>query len=153
LTFTLASGALPPGITQVANILSGTPTGVGVVAYNFTFNATDNANQTTMSFVNQIIVTSVNPPPPVFVTNVMPDLVGLELLLQEAIDLLTQLNILVPASIGYFGQYPIKVVWQQATTMRGYVTAQSIAAGTVNVPANTPITLTVNDYAPGVAWP
>jgi len=81
----------------------------------------------------------------------MPNCVGL--LLQAAIALLQQAGILVPASIGYFGVYPITVTWVQDTSFPGVVIGQSLAAGTQPVKANTPITLTVNDFATGVAWP
>ena len=81
----------------------------------------------------------------------MPNLVGV--LLQEALQILQWANILVPSSIGYFGTYPITVVWQTSSGTRGFVTGQSIAAGATGVPVNAPITLTVNDFAMGVVFP
>jgi beta-lactam-binding protein with PASTA domain len=83
-------------------------------------------------------------------TGNMPNLVGLPL--WDAIGLLQQNGILVPASIGYFGTYPISVIWVPASVNRGIVIAQSIAVG-VNVPPNSPVVLTVNDYPIAVAFP
>ena len=106
----------------------------------------------------------------------MPNLVGL--LLQEALQELEEAGILVPSSIGYFGTYPITVVWTLpvsvsggfvfgsgafgvasfGTTLQlplgpGIVNAQSIAAGTGYVPPNTPIKLGVNQFPFGSVFP
>lgn len=86
-----------------------------------------------------------------FIPGQMPNLVGV--LLQEALEQLQWANILVPSAIGYFGTYPVTVTWQAASGTRGFVTAQSIAAGTPNVPVNAPIALTVNDFATAVVFP
>lgn len=81
----------------------------------------------------------------------MPYLVGQ--LLWQALQDLQDAGILVPAKIGYFGTYPITVDWLGSDTDHGVVQSQSIAPYTPNVPVNTPITLTVNDYVPAVAFP
>lgn len=81
---------------------------------------------------------------------IMPNLIGQ--LLWDAIALLQAAGILVPASIGYFGTYPISVLWVPATINRGVVIAQPFIAG-VPVKPNTPIVLTVNDYPVSVAFP
>lgn len=85
-----------------------------------------------------------------FVITGMPNLIGV--LLWQAIALLQDAGILVPASIGYFGTYPISVKWVPAVINRGFVVAQSIIAG-VNVKPNTPILLTVNNFPDSVAFP
>ena len=92
----------------------------------------------------------VSTPIMLFAPGLMPNLVGLPL--QEALWVLQQTGFLVPAAIGYFGTYPVTVVWKAADTNHGIVTAQSLPAG---LPAgiNQPITLTVNDYPTGVAFP
>ena len=55
MTFALASGALPPGLSlSSAGILSGTPTTVG--PYQFTVSATDYAGLSTVSGVNFITI-------------------------------------------------------------------------------------------------
>jgi beta-lactam-binding protein with PASTA domain len=81
----------------------------------------------------------------------MPNCVGL--LLQAAIALLQQVGIVVPASIGYFGIYPVSVTWAADISQPGVVVAQSIAVGTSPVAPNTPIRLIVNDFAVSVAFP
>jgi hypothetical protein len=87
----------------------------------------------------------------------MPTVTGQ--LLADAIALLQSSGVLVPASIGYFGTYPISAKWNRATIKNGaispipgIVTAQSISAGT-NVSANTPVILTVNEYPIAVVFP
>lgn len=80
----------------------------------------------------------------------MPSLIGH--ILWDAIALLQAAGILVPASIGYFGTYPISVKWIPASINGGVVVAQSIIAG-VNVKPNTPILLTVKDFPFAVAFP
>ncbi len=65
-TFTISSGALPPGLTLTATsggtaLVSGTPTVAGT--FNFTITATD-ANGCTGSLVYSSQVTNAPPPPP-----------------------------------------------------------------------------------------
>jgi beta-lactam-binding protein with PASTA domain len=80
----------------------------------------------------------------------MPFLVGLEL--YEAIEVLQAVGIYVPSKIGYFGTFPISVIWQKSTQFPGTVLAQSIPFGQT-VTVNFPITLTVSEYPVAVAFP
>ena len=78
----------------------------------------------------------------------MPNVIGLEyaaaqLALQTA-------GVFVPASIGYFGVWPITEVWQRSSQPPSTVLAQSIAAGS-QVAANAPITLTLAQFPMSVA--
>jgi beta-lactam-binding protein with PASTA domain len=85
-------------------------------------------------------------------TNVptMPNLVGLEL--WDAIGVLEEVGIYVPSKVGYFGVFPISVIWRQSSVAAGTVLLQSIQTGQ-NVKPNFPITLTVSDYPISVAFP
>jgi hypothetical protein len=66
ITWSLASGTLPPGITLGANgILSGTPTSVG--SFTFTVQVTDGISTTTASFTIQVSLV-----PLTFTSNTMP---------------------------------------------------------------------------------
>lgn len=58
LSFAVASGTLPPGITLVAGVLAGTPTGLGIGTYIFTFSATDSTGTATISPVSYMILVS-----------------------------------------------------------------------------------------------
>jgi hypothetical protein len=66
ITWSLASGTLPPGITLSANgILSGTPTAVG--SFTFTVQVTDGISTTTASFTVNVSLAAL-----VFTSNTMP---------------------------------------------------------------------------------
>lgn len=80
----------------------------------------------------------------------MPNLVGLELYSAQAA--LQSAGILVPASIGYFGIWPIGVLWQKSTFPSATVLTQSIASGNPTT-VNTPLTLGVSQYRTAVAYP
>lgn len=83
---------------------------------------------------------------------VMPNVVGL--ILQEALLMLEQAGVLVPKSIGYFGVYPITVVWIPYTErkMHNIVEAQSVAANAAVIP-NASITLYVYQFPMNVTFP
>jgi beta-lactam-binding protein with PASTA domain len=80
----------------------------------------------------------------------VPNVVGQQL--GQALAMLQSAGVLVPSALGYFGVYPITVVWEAATINRGMVMAQSPPSATMVAP-NSPITLTVNDYVPAVIFP
>jgi len=111
-------------------------------------------------FPNGIIywITPITPPPPPTPTGpVMPELVGLNI--WEAIEALETAGVYVPAKIGYFGTFPISVMWQPQLPKSPVdlaqdfiVTAQSLAAG-LQAQVNQPILLTVYEPATGVAFP
>lgn len=90
------------------------------------------------------------PPPPIAQPNIIPSLVGLEYF--EAILVLQQQGIFAPASLGYFGAFPISVIWAQSAVPPGTVLAQVPQPGTF-VPANGPVTLTVSEFPIAVAFP
>lgn len=91
----------------------------------------------------------VTPPPPPTSPNIMPSVVGMEF--YEAILELQQVGIFSPGALGYFGTFPIAIIWVPGP-FPGIVQAQSIAPGTF-VPANTPMTLTVSEFPISVAFP
>lgn len=80
----------------------------------------------------------------------MPNVVGLGL--SDAQDSLQTAGVLVPSSIGYFGTWPISVVWLTASPFE-LVTAQTPASGTTNVAANSAVILTCNNPKLSVAYP
>jgi beta-lactam-binding protein with PASTA domain len=80
----------------------------------------------------------------------MPYVVGLEI--YEVILILQQVGIFVPASLGYFGTFPITIIWKRSSQLPGTVLAQLPQPGTF-VPANGPVTLTVAEFPIGVAFP
>ena len=80
----------------------------------------------------------------------MPNVVGLELAAAQLA--LQNAGVLVLASIGYFGTWPITIDWIRSNTPPSTVTAQNPASG-ASVAANAPVTLTVSDYPVSVAYP
>ena len=76
ITYSVSTGALPPGIVPSGNLLSGTPTSTGT--YNFTITAADSANQSasqqeTVTVVAQLVlVTSSLPSTTVNVAKTVP---------------------------------------------------------------------------------
>lgn len=100
-------------------------------------------------------LTPSQPPPSGLV---VPNLVGM--ILQEAEHALQVAGILVPTSIGYFGVWPITVIWviNPPTLLANnpsnfpVVIAQSIPPGSSGTP-NMAITLTVIQPAGGVSYP
>jgi beta-lactam-binding protein with PASTA domain len=80
----------------------------------------------------------------------MPNVVGLEL--PAAQLALQSAGILVLASIGYFGTWPIAVKWLKSNQPPGTVLAQSPVAGNF-VEINGNVVLTVAEYPIAVAWP
>jgi hypothetical protein len=93
-------------------------------------------------------------------TVIMPNVVGV--ILQQALVLLQNAGVLVPAAIGYFGTYPVTVKFIPSTSVTvkdatyigdfGVVHAQSIAAG-IAVTPNTPITLICSEFPANVTFP
>jgi hypothetical protein len=87
-------------------------------------------------------------------TGPMPNLAGLNL--WEALDVLQKAGILVPSAIGYFGTYPVTVVWQKGTPLAiaqdFIVIAQSIGVG-ASPGINPPIVLTVWEPPTSVSFP
>ncbi len=81
---------------------------------------------------------------------IMPNVVGLKLYSAQAS--LQAAGVLVPASIGYFGIWPITAIWQQSKQPPTTVLSQSINSGNT-VPANAPITLGVVEFVTAVAYP
>jgi len=79
----------------------------------------------------------------------MPNVVGLNL--QDAQTSLTNAGILVPSSIGYFGNWPITVNWLSGTF--DVVTAQNPSSGTTNIVANSAVTLSVGNPKLSIAYP
>jgi beta-lactam-binding protein with PASTA domain len=90
------------------------------------------------------------PAPPVQQANIMPSLIGLEY--PAALLGLQQLGIFVPASLGYFGTFPITIIWARSAQPPGTVLAQVPQPGTY-VAANGPVTLTASEFPMGVAFP
>jgi hypothetical protein len=82
---------------------------------------------------------------------VMPSLVGLEL--YDGIGVLQEEGIFVPAKIGYFGTFPISVIWQQSVVAGGTILAQSIPAGSGVSSINPSMVLSVSAYPMSVAFP
>jgi beta-lactam-binding protein with PASTA domain len=81
---------------------------------------------------------------------VLPNLVGLEL--YDGIEVLQAAGVYVPAKIGYFGTFPISVIWQQSNIEPGTILLQMPIAGTGAV-INELITLNVSAYPVSVAFP
>jgi hypothetical protein len=67
--------------------------------------------------------------------------------------MMQQAGVLNPATIGYFGTDPITLVWQKSSFPGGVVLAQVPSAGTVGFKTNSPITLTVSEFAVGASYP
>ena len=81
----------------------------------------------------------------------MPNMIGM--LLRGAEQSLQDAGILVPLSIGYFGKWPITVLWVQSTTPPGTVVGQ-IPAPNAPMPApNGLVTLLVSEMPMNVAYP
>lgn len=79
----------------------------------------------------------------------MPNLVGLNL--QEAEATLESAGVINLSTLGYFGVWPITATWV-AGAKAGIVQAQSPASSS-QVVANSPIALTLGQYAVGVSYP
>lgn len=81
----------------------------------------------------------------------MPNVVGLEY--PAALAALVTAGVRV-LPLGYFQVDPVILSWiPHAAKVPGVVTAQSPASGTMNVPANAAVSLTVANYAVSVAYP
>jgi beta-lactam-binding protein with PASTA domain len=81
----------------------------------------------------------------------MPNLVGLEY--PAALAALVTAGVRV-LPLGYFQADPVTISWiATAAAKPGFVTAQSPANGTTGVLANSPVSLTVANYAVSVAYP
>lgn len=80
----------------------------------------------------------------------MPNVVGLELAAAQLA--LQTAGVLVPASIGYFGTWPITVKWQSTNKPPSTITAQSPSSGQT-VAANAAVTLTAAEYPIAVVYP
>jgi len=81
----------------------------------------------------------------------MPDLLGY--LFDEALLILQQYKIYVPSALGYFSAFPYTLVFEPSNEPPSTVVAQSIPAGTLNIVANTPMTLTLSEFPMSVAAP
>lgn len=79
----------------------------------------------------------------------MPNVVGLNL--QEAEQTLKAAGVINLSSLGYFGTWPISAKWVPGGKA-GIVQAQSPASSS-QVVANSPIALTLGQYAVGVSYP
>lgn len=80
----------------------------------------------------------------------MPNTVGL--LSAAAQAALQSAGVLVPASIGYFGVYPVSIFWQRSALPPTTVIAQSPASGNT-VAANASVILTCAEFPFSVAFP
>jgi hypothetical protein len=79
----------------------------------------------------------------------MPNLIGYDY--EDAFLILQQVNIFNPQALGYFGAFPISIIWTFGPKP-SFVLGQSIAAG-LPVATNAPVTLTVAEFPMGVAFP
>lgn len=80
----------------------------------------------------------------------MPTLVGLE---YAAAQLALQVaGIFVPASLGYFGTFPISIRWQRSAMPPSTVLGQAPTAGNYVAP-NDPVVLTCAEFPVSVAFP
>lgn len=80
----------------------------------------------------------------------MPNVVGLGS--AAAQTALQSAGVLVPASIGYFGTYPVSIAWQRSALKPTTVISQSPAAA-ATVAANAAVTLTCAEFPFSVAFP
>lgn len=81
----------------------------------------------------------------------MPNVVGLEYPAALTSMVAAAVRVL---PLGYFQDDPVKITWiRTAAAKPGFVSAQSPAAGTQNVVANSSVTLTVSNYVVSVAYP
>lgn len=80
----------------------------------------------------------------------MPNIVGMEL--SAADGVLQAAGVLAPASIGYFGTWPISVQWNGTNAGAGVITSQSPAAG-LTVTPNVGMQLSVVPFPLGVSYP
>jgi len=80
----------------------------------------------------------------------MPQLIGDEL--YDAIEALQAAGVYVPANIGYFGTFPISVIWQKFAKPGGTVLTQVPTSG-AQIAANAAVVLTVSAYPLSVAFP
>ncbi len=80
----------------------------------------------------------------------MPNLVGLEY--PAAQVALQNSGVLVPAALGYFGVWPITVLWQASKAVPSTVLSQSVAVG-VTVAANAALKLGLAQFPMAVASP
>jgi hypothetical protein len=87
------------------------------------------------------------PPPAGFVE--MPDIIGMNL--QEGLQALEDAGAVDLAALGYFGTFPVTVVWRQGKPA-DIITDQRPFATQFLAP-NSPITLTVGEYVVAVAFP
>jgi F5/8 type C domain len=117
----------------------------------------------------------IPPPAPVFTANVMPNLIGYQY--EEALLILQQVNIYNPGILGYFGTFPISILWEPGVAMTqnafafgvsgfaagafgassfsqlpGFVIAQTPAMG-ASVKVNSPVLLTVAEFPINTAFP
>jgi hypothetical protein len=117
LTFAIASGSLPPGITLSGGILSGTATAVAL--YTFVISATDSTGTSTNSATNSINVIAAG--------NTVPNTVGLTL----------------DAAISAYQTAGYTIILVQivnsVTIASGLVVAQTPVAGTVVPPTTVQI--------------
>lgn len=80
----------------------------------------------------------------------MPNVAGLKL--ADAQAALQSAGVLVLASIGYFGTWPITVKWQPSASKPGTVLSQSPAQGNT-VAVNSAVALGVAEFPMAVVYP
>lgn len=81
----------------------------------------------------------------------MPNVIGLDY--EAALASLVTAGVRV-LPLGYFQADPVILTWiATAAAKPGFVTAQSPSSGTTGVLANSPVALTVANYAVSVAYP
>lgn len=80
----------------------------------------------------------------------MPNVVGLQS--AAATTALQTAGVLVPASIGYFGTWPISILWTRSVLKPTTVIVQSPASGNT-VAANASVTLTCAEFPFSVTYP
>lgn len=137
----------------------------GTITYGYAFNAAFlvrlpqntvfSVDTITYSIAPQSVnLTVFTPTPPA--PGTFPNVVGLRLV--QAQQALEAAGALVPATLGYFGDWPVTITWVQGITpagtllQPGLVVAQNPAPGTA-ITANAPILLTVTEEPVSVATP
>lgn len=80
----------------------------------------------------------------------MPNLIGLELPAAELA--LKNAGVLAPASLGFFGNWPISVTWVANSKAPGVILTQSPSAS-ATVAANASVTLTASQPSMSIAYP
>lgn len=80
----------------------------------------------------------------------MPNVIGFEY--QEALQALQEAAVMVPNRWSIFAVTTVSVTWLPSSERSGTVIAQAPAAG-AEVAENSPVELTVSEFATGVVYP